>query len=146
MIPQRCPGITWTLFANSLQAVCTFYNLRVNCCPAINNSSLLVSADMSPVPVAWQCLGWNIHTYIHFSSDISALWAEWHISPYLYSSLYLYNQVKEGNETITFTERLFKSRSKPKDGPTWYMPLYPYTPGIYFRNLLSSRRINKFYV
>jgi hypothetical protein len=44
-------------------------------------------------------------TYEHISSDISALWAECHISPCLYSSLYLYNQVKEGNETIPLTER-----------------------------------------
>jgi hypothetical protein len=42
-------------------------------------------------------------TYI--SSDILALWAEYHNSPCLYSSLYSYNQVKEGNETIPFTER-----------------------------------------
>jgi hypothetical protein len=91
-----------------------FYNLRDqllpsiypwlrNRCLAINNSSLLVPAGMSHVPVAWQYPGWNIHTYIHFSSDISALWAECHISLCLYSSLY--NQVKEGNETIAFTER-----------------------------------------
>jgi hypothetical protein len=66
---------------------------------------------MNHVPVAWQCPGWNIHAYIyiyiyiHFSSDISTLWAECHISPCLYSSLYLYNQVKEGKETIQFTER-----------------------------------------
>jgi hypothetical protein len=45
--------------------------------------------------------GWNINIF----SDISALWAECHIYPYLYSSLYLYNQVKEGDETIPFTER-----------------------------------------
>jgi hypothetical protein len=64
-----------------------------NRCLAINNSSLLVSADMSHVPVAWQWPGWNIHIF----SDVSALWAECHISPCLYSSLYLYNQVKEGN-------------------------------------------------
>jgi hypothetical protein len=42
-------------------------------------------------------------TYIF--SDISALWAECHISPCLYSSLYAYKQVKEGNETIPFRER-----------------------------------------
>jgi hypothetical protein len=45
------------------------------------------------------------YTYINFSSDILALWAECHISPSMYYSLYLYNQVKEGNETIPFTER-----------------------------------------
>jgi hypothetical protein len=45
---------------------------------------------MRYVPVAWQRPGWNIH----ISSDISALWAERHSSPCLYSSLYLYNQVK----------------------------------------------------
>jgi hypothetical protein len=89
----------------------SFYNLRDqllpsiypwlrNHCLAINNSSL-VSADMSHVPVAWQRPGWNMH----ISSDILALWAECHISPCSYSSLYLYNQVKEGNETIPFTER-----------------------------------------
>jgi hypothetical protein len=61
-----------------------------NCCLAINNSSLLGSVDMSHVPIAWQWPGWNIH----ISSDISAFWAECHISPCLYSSLY--NQVKEG--------------------------------------------------
>jgi hypothetical protein len=71
-----------------------------NRCLAINNSSLLDSADMRHVPVAWQRLGWNIH----ISSDISALWAECHISPCLYSSIYLYNQVKEGNETVALTE------------------------------------------
>jgi hypothetical protein len=27
-----------------------------------------------------------------------------------------------------------------------YMPLYPYTPGIYFPNLLLGRRRSKFYV
>jgi hypothetical protein len=67
-----------------------------NHCLAINNTSLLVSADMSHVPVAWQRPGWNIH----ISSDISALWAECHIYPCLYSSLYLFSQIKEGNETI----------------------------------------------
>jgi hypothetical protein len=70
-----------------------------NRCLIINNSSLLVSADMSHVPIAWQRPGWNMHIF----SDISALWAECHISPCLYSSLY--NQVKERNETIPFTER-----------------------------------------
>jgi hypothetical protein len=94
----------------------SFYNLRDqflpsmypwlrNSCLATNNSSLFVSADMNHVPVAWQWPGRNIHTHMHFSSDISALWAECYISPCLYSSLYLYNQVKEGNETIPFTER-----------------------------------------
>jgi hypothetical protein len=93
----------------------SFYNLRNqlfpsiypwlrNHCLAINNSSLLVSADMSHVSIAWQCPGSNMHTYINFSSDISALWAECHISPCLYSSLYLYDQVKEENETIPFKE------------------------------------------
>jgi hypothetical protein len=77
------------------------YPWLLNRCLAINNSSLLVSADMSHVPVSWQRSVWNIH----ISSDISALWAECHISPCLYSSLYLYNQVKKGNETIPFTER-----------------------------------------
>jgi hypothetical protein len=49
----------------------SFYNLRDqllpsiylwlwNCCLAINNSPLLVSADMSHVPVAWQWPGWDI--------------------------------------------------------------------------------------
>jgi hypothetical protein len=99
---------SWTLLKLSV----AFYNLRYqllpsiypllrNRCLAINNSSLLVSADMNHVPFAWQRPGWNIH----ISSDISVLWAECHISPCLYSSLYLYNQVKEGNETIPFTER-----------------------------------------
>jgi hypothetical protein len=66
-----------------------------NSCLAINNSSLLVSADISHVPVAWQRPGWNMH----ICSDISALWVECHISPCLYSSLY--NQVKgKWNYTI----------------------------------------------
>jgi hypothetical protein len=97
------PGyIVWTLVVNSLEAVCSFpfydqllpsiYPWLRNRCLAINNSSLLVSADMSHVPVALQRPGWTIH----ISSDISALWTECHISPCLYSSLYLYNQVKEG--------------------------------------------------
>jgi hypothetical protein len=34
-----------------------------NSCLAINNFSLLVSADMSHVPVAWQWPGWNIHPF-----------------------------------------------------------------------------------
>jgi hypothetical protein len=53
----------------------SFYNLRDqllpsiypwlwNCCLAINNSSLLVSADMSQVPVAWQRPSWNIFPQI----------------------------------------------------------------------------------
>jgi hypothetical protein len=68
----------------------------------MNNSSLFVSAGMSHIPVAWQRPGWNIHTNIHLSSDISALWAECHTSPCLYSSLH--HQVKDGNETIPFTK------------------------------------------
>jgi hypothetical protein len=47
-------------------------------------------------------LCWNIHIYIQFASDISAFWAPCHIAPFLYSSLYLYYQVKERNETVTF--------------------------------------------
>jgi hypothetical protein len=70
-----------------------------------------------PLPSYQQCLivgfrGYELYTrclatarFEHISSDISALWAECHISPCLYSSLYLYNQVKEGSETIPFTER-----------------------------------------
>jgi hypothetical protein len=53
---------------------------------------------MSHVSVAWQRPGWNVNIF----SGILALWAECHISPCLYSSLYLYNHVKEGNETIPF--------------------------------------------
>jgi hypothetical protein len=48
-------------------------------------------------------------TYI--SSVISALWAECHISPYLYSSLYLYNQVKDGRVTSLRAQK------------TWPLPL-----------------------
>jgi hypothetical protein len=60
----------------------SFYNLRdqllLSICPclwnrclAINKSSLLVSANMSHVPVAWQWPGWNIH----ISMNILTLWA-----------------------------------------------------------------------
>jgi hypothetical protein len=87
-ISRRCPGI---------------HNLRNqllprlrNRCLVINNSSLLVSANMSHVPVARQGPGWNIHIF----SYISALWAECHISPCVYSSLY--SQVREGNETLCY--------------------------------------------
>jgi hypothetical protein len=97
---------SWTVLKLSV----AFYNLRDkllhsiypwlrNRCLAINYSSLLVSADMSHVPVARQRPGWNIY----ISLGLSALWAECHISPCLYS--YLYNHVKEGNETIPLTER-----------------------------------------
>jgi hypothetical protein len=45
---------------------------------------------MSHVPVAWQRPAWNMHIF----SDISALWAECHISPCLYSSLYNLVKIK----------------------------------------------------
>jgi hypothetical protein len=100
VIPRRCPGTSWTVFVNSLEAVLPFYNLRDqlmpskypwlrNRCLAINNFSLLLSADMSHVSVAWQRPGWNIH----ISSDISGLWAECHICrrcPRIHN-LYFYN-------------------------------------------------------
>jgi hypothetical protein len=99
---------------NSLEAVCSFpfITSAINCFRRYIRGYGTVAylstiphcwfpSDMSHVPVAWQRPGWNIH----ISSDISALWAKCHISPCLYSSLYLYNQVKEGNETISFTER-----------------------------------------
>jgi hypothetical protein len=59
------------------QLLPSIYPWLRNRCLVINNSSLLVTADMSHVPAAWQC------------PDISALCAEWNISPCLYSSLYL---------------------------------------------------------
>jgi hypothetical protein len=100
---------SWTLLKLSVafrynvrdQLLPSIYRWLRNRCLAINNSSLLVSADMSHLPVVWQRPGWNIH----ISSDISALWPECHISPCLYSSLYLYNQVRQENETIPFTEK-----------------------------------------
>jgi hypothetical protein len=52
-----------------------------------------------------RCLATARLEHIYISSDIWTVWAECHIYPCLYSSLYLYNQVKEGNETIPFTER-----------------------------------------
>jgi hypothetical protein len=45
-----------------LSLICPWLRNR---CLAINNSSLLASAGMSHVPVAWQRPGWNIHTYIY---------------------------------------------------------------------------------
>jgi hypothetical protein len=46
-------------------------------------------------------------TYISiFPQTFWPFWAECHISPCLYPSLYLYNQVKERNETIPFTEKI----------------------------------------
>jgi hypothetical protein len=62
----------------------SFYNLRDQLLPSIYpslqnrclaNLSLLVSKDMSYVPVAWQWPGWNIH----ISSGISALLSECHM-------------------------------------------------------------------
>jgi hypothetical protein len=76
----------------------SLYTLLQNCCLDINNSSLLVSVDMSHVPVSWQRPGWDIH----ISSDLSAPWAEWHTSPCLYS----YNSPTDsyaGTYTHTFT-------------------------------------------
>jgi hypothetical protein len=87
--PWHCPGI-YNLRDQLLSSIYPWLRHR---CLAINNSSLLVCVDMSHVPVAWQLPGWNIR----ISSDISTLWPECHISPCLYSSLYLYNQIKEGN-------------------------------------------------
>jgi hypothetical protein len=52
--------------------------------PSYQHFLIFVSADMSHGPVAWQKPAWNIH----FSSDISALWAECHIFSCLLSSLY----------------------------------------------------------
>jgi hypothetical protein len=99
---RRCSGIYNFFFYNLRdQLLPSIYPWLRNRCLAINISALLVSADMSYVPVDWQRPGWNIH----ISSDISALWTECHISPCLYSSLYLYNPVNVGNETIPFTER-----------------------------------------
>jgi hypothetical protein len=46
------------------QLLLSIYPWLRNRCLAINNSSLLVSADMSHVSVAWQCQGWNIHISI----------------------------------------------------------------------------------
>jgi hypothetical protein len=110
---KRWPGISWTLVVNSLEAVCSFpfITSAINCFRRYIRSYGTVAKlstiphcwfpRMSHVPVAWQRPGYNIH----ISSDISALWAECHISPCLYSSLYLYNQVKDRNKTIPFTER-----------------------------------------
>jgi hypothetical protein len=67
--------------------------------PSYQQFLIVGFADMSHVPVAWQRPGSNIR----ISSDTSALWAEFNISPCLYFSLH--NQVKEGNETIPFMER-----------------------------------------
>jgi hypothetical protein len=77
-ISRRCPGIYNLSFYNFRDQLLPWLRNR---CLVINNSSLLVSANMSYVPVAWQRPGWNIHIY----SDISALRAECRISPCLYS-------------------------------------------------------------
>jgi hypothetical protein len=96
--PRRCPGVSWTLVVNSLEAVRSFpfITSAINCCRRYIRGYGTVAwlstiphcwfyADMSHVPVAWQRPGCNIH----ISSDISALWAECHVSHCLYSSLYL---------------------------------------------------------
>jgi hypothetical protein len=64
---RRCPDI----YLSRDQLLPSIYPRLRNRCLAINNSSLLVSADISHVPVAWQCPGWNIHTYIHSTSDLN---------------------------------------------------------------------------
>jgi hypothetical protein len=59
---RRCPGIYNLSFYNLCdQLLPSIYPWLRNRCLAINNSSLLVSSDMSHVPVTWQRSGWNIH-------------------------------------------------------------------------------------
>jgi hypothetical protein len=57
---RRCPGMSLSR-DQLLPSICPWLQNR---CLAINNSSLLVSADMSHVPVAWYYPGWNIHISI----------------------------------------------------------------------------------
>jgi hypothetical protein len=97
-IPRRCPGIYNLSFYNLRDRLLpSIYPWLRNRCLDINNSSLLVSADMSHVPVASQRSGWNIHS----SSDISALWAECHISHCIHGKIVMPEHTHTHN-TFTF--------------------------------------------